>query len=302
MGRGVGIVEDRDCQFSKELMEKIKDLSPEYVSMSALRVGSHKRYRVIIDRLSFQDRYMREYLKLASLGGSYVINNPFSSDTYNKLVEIILCQKQGIPTPKTVMLPMIGKDEEDENYATSPDWEKITEEFQFPVILKPYDGASWDHVYKVSSLDELKKIYSTYGQKLLFMVQEKIEYTQYYRAFCVGQKEVLFMNYQPAPGGFGVYSHVNLENIGEKAKTIHKWTVYLNSCADFDLNSVEWCIDSKGNPYLIEGFNEVPDIDKTILPKEEYGWLVEKMSELIREKHNSEKTNKNPFEQSKESF
>jgi len=177
-------------------------------------------------------------------------------------------------------------------YLSEPDWRKIQGEIRFPAVLKPHDGSAWEHVYEVNSIEDAEKIYDALKDRHILMLQEKILYTDYYRAYCLNKKEVLFVKYEPAPYGLGRYVHANLNPIRGLTSKLRSWTLKLNRRIDFDFNSVEWCIDKNGKPYMIDAFNEVPDIDKNIFPDEEYQWLVDHFAKLVRDKLKSREKNR----------
>jgi hypothetical protein len=103
---------------------------------------------------------------------------------------------------------------------------------------------------------------------------------------------VLFVKYEPAPCGLGRYFHADLEPIKGLIKKLKNWTLKLNEIIDFDFNSVEWCVNKEGKPFMIDAFNEVPDIDKKIFPKEEYQWLVDRFAKLVRDKFKTKGKNR----------
>lgn len=110
-------------------------------------------YDVILDRISQDIPFYRSLLKLASLGGTRIINNPFWSSADDKFFNYSVASKLGIPVPKTVLLP--SKDHPPETTSESMSnliyplqWENIFSYTGFPSFLKPFDGGGWKHVYK----------------------------------------------------------------------------------------------------------------------------------------------------------
>ena len=61
-------------------------------------------------------------------------------------------------------------------------------------------------------------------------------------------------------------------------------TARINTCLDLDINVLEWCLDTDGRPWLIDAFNDVPDIQKDKLPPECYWWIVDKLAAYVQEK------------------
>src|SRR4030042_371573 len=99
----------------------------------------------------------------------------------------------------------------------------------------------------------------------------------------------------PKPLSMGKYLYSDLNPIENMKDTLTKLTIDLNTCLDLDVNAVEWCIDEEGHPWLIDAFNEVPEIKKEALPEEYYNWIVQKFVECIEDKLDSNKRNKTVF-------
>jgi hypothetical protein len=77
--------------------------------------------------------------------------------------------------------------------------------------------------------------------------------------------------------------------------TLTKLTIDLNICLDLDVNAVEWCLDESGHPWVIDAFNEVPEIKKEALPEEYYSWMVRKFADCIEDKLYSNQINNTVF-------
>ena len=176
-----------------------------------------------------------------------------------------------------------------------PDWEAIRRSIQLPCILKPYNGFAWENVYVVASYRELENLYNSLKQDHIMLVQEKIEYTDYFRVFCVNRKDVLITKWAPIPGGIGGYSVPDSKQLEVFGKRITDATTALNKMLDFDFNAAEWCIDEDGELWMIEAMNEVPDADRRFIPDEQYWWLVDKLCQCIMEKTSSNERNRTAF-------
>jgi len=72
-------------------------------------------------------------------------------------------------------------------------------------------------------------------------------------------------------------------------------TIRLNQVLDLDVNTVEWCVDESGRWWIIDAFNEVPDIIPEALPSDCYAWIVDRFAACIKDKLNSNKRNRVPF-------
>jgi hypothetical protein len=64
---------------------------------------------------------------------------------------------------------------------------------------------------------------------------------------------------------------------------------------DLDVNVVEWCVDEAGRWWVIDAFNEVPDVIPEALPPVYYTWIVDRFAACIRDKLAAGKTNRVPF-------
>jgi hypothetical protein len=289
-----GILEDRNDQFARDVAEKLSDLSPEFLRLGELNSPAKMDVQVILDRLSFQNIFLREAVKSFALNGTYVINNPFTSQIYNKSVDMDVSHSLGIPRPKTVILPM-PDDDPDDHTMKEPDVEAVLRTIDFPCVLKPYDGYAWENVYHVTSRSEFINLYDAMKFRRVMLAQEYIERRHYYKVFCVNKKDVLFVEYVPKPFGQGLYLESSLAPIEGLVEKIRNWTIQLNKALDLDFNTLEWSITSDGDPYLIDAYNEVPEVLKNGMPPNHYWWIVNKVCECVREKLDKGEKNRNPF-------
>jgi hypothetical protein len=291
----IGILELRDDEFIKDIVSKISDLGTEFISLREVGIPLNLDYRVLVDRMSYNHPFLLEAVKSLSLGGTYVINNPFSFTATNKIVDTGICSTLGIPHPKTLVLPLINEEWEAGDSVREPDMEHVGREIGFPCVLKPHNGFAWENVYFVNSMNELRNLYDSLKHKHLLIVQEKIEHRDYYRAFCVNKREVLPIKYNPKPGCMGEYIWSDLKPIEGLVDKISKWTTELNSSLDLDFNAVEWAIDLDGKPFLIDAFNDLPEVRRQAMPHDYYGWIVERFSQMVMEKADSRERNKTIF-------
>lgn len=278
----IGILELKRDEFITEVVKRLKGHKVSYIQLKEWTVPLSSKYRVVIDRMSYDNTLLREMLKNYSLDGTYVINNPFSASLSNKIVDSKICSSLDIPVPETRVFPII--DEELKKTIAEPNWEKLKEKISFPVVFKPYDGYGWTDVYIVGSMGELKNLYNAFKDENIMLVQKFVSATVY-RAFCINKKDVMIKKWNPP-------QDTDLSEISSAVKKIKKWTVKLNKALDFDLNSTEWSIDEKGKPFMVDAFNDVPLITRRELNEEQFNWIVEKFTECIKEKATSNAKNK----------
>jgi hypothetical protein len=291
----VGVLESRSDRFINDVIYRLGDISAEFVSVAAERVPIRRQYRVLVDRLSFRYPFLREMVKSLSLSGTYVINNPFAASATNKLVEIEVGSRLGLTFPKTIILPDRPATEETDGLVTQPPLSQVAEELGFPCVLKPFDGYAWEDVHIVNSPVELFDIYHTLSPRRILLAQQLIRYKDYFRVFCFDKRDVLFIKWIPKPLAMGHYLHCDPNSIGDAKERLTTQTIQLNQTLDLDVNVVEWCVDEQGQWWVIDAFNEVPDVVREALPPEYYSWIVDKFAACIRDKLNPDKRNRTTF-------
>jgi hypothetical protein len=291
----VGILESKSDTFVNDVVSSLGEVEVEFLSFRHQKAPITSDYKVIVDRASFCHTYLKETMKNLSLSGAYVINNPFAATATNKLLDIGIANDLGISIPKTFALPGVTSSDETEEWIGEPVWEEIIDEVGLPCILKPFDGYAWTDVHIVNSLEELKQVYSSTCVSRVVLVQKLIRYEDYYRVFCLNKRDVLFIKWIPKPFSMGQYLYSDLKAIEGMIDRLTKLTINLNVCLDLDVNAVEWCIDENGRPWVIDAFNDVPEINKEALPQVYYDWMVTKFVECIKDKLNSNKKNKTVF-------
>lgn len=291
----IGILESKQDPFIQDIASRLADFQVDFPSFNAQPIPVQADWAVIIDRISFSHTYLREIVKNLSFGGTYVMNNPFAAFTTNKLIELMVCQALGIAYPKTVLLPNQFWREDLGEIIREPDFDQVVSYIGLPCVVKPFDGYGWENIFFISTLQELKDIYLAKKEDFTLLVQEQIKYVDYYRAFCINKKDVLFVKWVPRPFAMGQYLVSDLKPIEGQLGVMTQQTIQLNTVIDLDVNAVEWCVDEKGQTWMIEAFNEVPDIDKRSIPEPYYNWIVEKFANCVIDKAVTGAKNKTIF-------
>ena len=295
----VGFLEFRDNPFIQSVARGLSNLETEFIRVGELTHPSPSPYRVVIDRVSFCDPFLRAILRYWSVSGTYVINNPFFTPTMDKLSELVLYDRLGIRYPRTVVLPRVNRVEDMREIVAEPEWKALEERIGFPCILKPLDGYAWQDVFRVETSTALRGLYESLSDSRTLLVQELIEYTDYYRAFCVDRREVLLVRWTPRPFDRGEYAVADpgaLADIGEQIRTK---TVELVRAQGLDFNTVEWSITKDRAPVIIDSYNDVPDVRPEKLPASTYTWIVDAFCGCVRRKLESgEKNSQSPAEPS----
>jgi hypothetical protein len=291
----VGILEDRSDHFITDVVSRLSDVSVEFMFITEEKVPVERGYRVVVDRLSYRYPFLMELVKNLALSGTYVINNPFAASTTNKLVDMRLGSSLGLNFPKTIVLPDQSVIEETEGLVARPDLHRVAEELGLPCILKPFNGYAWQDVHVARSIEDLHNLYLVLSPRHILMAQQLIRFRDYFRVFCFDKKHVLFIRWLPKPLAMGEYLSCDLTEMGGIADRLSDLTIQLNQALDLDVNVTEWCVDEEGRWWVIDAYNEVPDVVPEALPPDCYLWIVNMFAACIRNKLDSGKKNLTPF-------
>ncbi|NNE35429.1 MAG: hypothetical protein HKN13_09340, partial [Rhodothermales bacterium] len=120
------------------------------------------------------------------------------------------------------------------------------------------------------------------------MLQEGIEFEDYFRCYGVGQRDVLVMRYNPgAANSQARYEEVDRSPIPPKMlKRVEKDVLALCRALGYDLNTVEFAVRD-GIPYAIDFMNPAPDADYHSVGLDSYKWVVETVGKFLVEKARS---------------
>ena len=287
----VGILVGREKTFPVSLIEKVNergggDVVAEFVKVGGVRHDGGRQYDLIVDRISHEVPFYRAFLKRAALEGTVVINNPFWWSADDKFFNYSLATKLGVAIPKTVLLPQ--KDyiegitpESLRNLEYPLDWQGIADYVGFPAIIKPFDGGGWKNVSRVNSLEELWKVYDTTGT-LCMTLQEMVEWDQFVRCYCIGQRDVMIMPYDPRKGYLSGEQYINNPTYlsADVAERVYNDVLTLNRALGYDLNTVEFAIQD-GVPYAIDFMNPAPDAELASVGEFYHHWVTDAVTDLI---------------------
>lgn len=278
----IGILFGRERSFPMAVIERInskqeKNIIAEPVLIDKVIQGEASGYTVIIDRISQDVPFYRAFLKNAALCGTAVINNPFWWSADEKFFNNALATKINVPVPKTVILPSKERpddtiDESFLNLSYPLNWEKIFEYVGFPAYMKPFAGGGWKHVYKLHDANEFYEKYNETGQ-LVMLLQEEIQFEEYYRCYCIGRKYVRIMSYEPRNPHHLRYV-ADFKPSEERLKQMTDIVLRINKYLGYDFNTVELAVKN-GVPYAIDFCNPAPDADINSVGQENFDWVVE---------------------------
>jgi hypothetical protein len=285
MTKRVGLMVGREWSFPPAFIDEVnrrdQGVEAEMVSIADVAMDDPCPYDVIVDRISHEVSSYRAYLKQCVLQGAAVINNPFMWTADDKFFGAALITKLGVVSPRTVLLPNkdyipgIDRAESLRNLRLG-EWDALTARVGLPCILKDAHGGGWRDVYVCKSRDELIQQYDQSGL-LTMIVQEFIQFEQFVRCMCLGQEEILVMQYDPRQRRYIVdadYLPATLrDRVVRDCRTIVR-------ALGYDMNSIEFAIRD-GVPYAIDFMNPAPDMDIYSLTPPYFEWVVTRMADLV---------------------
>jgi glutathione synthase/RimK-type ligase-like ATP-grasp enzyme len=279
--------------FIDRINEKnIKGIQAEAVTVDMVQQAAPTDYAVIIDRISQDVPFYRAYLKNAAISGTAVINNPFWWSADEKFFNNALAEKIGIPVPKTVILPTHARPDDTDansfrNMQFPLSWESIFDYIGFPAYMKPHDGGGWKSVYRVDNPDDLFAKHAE-TEQLVMMLQEEIQFTEYFRCYALGGNKIHIMQYEPRNPHHLRYVKDAAPVAAKLLKTIEDYCIKLNQALGYDFNTVEFAVRD-GIPYAIDFCNPAPDADIHSVGQENFDWIVENAANLAIEKAKAHK-------------
>jgi len=297
--RRVGLLVGRERSFPDALIAEVarRDVGvvASYAQVDIARADAPPAYDVLVDRISHEIPCYQAWLKLAAASGTHVINNPFFRIADDKLFDVVLAARLGVAVPKTALLPSksFGSDITAgslSNLACPLDWEGLARDLGFPMYVKPHWGGGFRDVTRVTDLESLWKAYDQSGT-LTLIAQEEIRWTQYVRCIVVGTSEVLPALWDPRLPHFERYVRAAVEmpplDAAIRARCV-KDAKTLCAALGYEMNTVELAIRD-GVPVAIDFMNSAPDFDISSLGPETFGWVVDKMADLVIARANAER-------------
>jgi len=254
----------------------------DFVKLGPTMMDTVPEYAVLVDRISHEVPFYRSYLKYAVLQGVIVVNNPFMWTADDKFFGASLATKLGVASPKTMLLPnkeyipAISHQESLRNLAFPLDWDAVVREVGLPCILKDAHGGGWKGVYICRTRDELLKHYNESGL-LTMVVQQFIDWEQFVRCICIGQREILPIHYDPKARKYIVDPDYLAPALRDRIIADSRTLV---GALGYDMNSIEWAVKD-GVPYAIDFMNPAPDFDINSLTQEYFDWVVQHVADLV---------------------
>ena len=297
----IGVLYGMEDTFPGALVERINEMTSaadykgepiqaESVCVGAVALDTPAKYAVIVDRISHDIPFYRAYLKHAVLSGTAVINNPFWWSADDKFFNYSLAAKIGVAVPRTVILPHkhfppLTAERSMRNLQYPLPWHEVFEAVGFPAFLKPVDGGGWRDVYHVHNPDDFFRAYDQ-SRDLCMTLQAAVKFTDYFRCYVVGQREVRIMPYDPRRPHHERYLLDPPAYDPKLLERVRKDALTLCRALGYDLNTVEFAVED-GIPYAIDFMNPAPDADRHSVGAENFEWIIDAVSRLALEKAHS---------------
>lgn len=283
----IGLLFGMEQTFPPALVEAINSrdagVSAEFVKIGAVTLDELFEYDVILDRISQDVPYYRSMLKLAALNGVRIVNNPFWWSADDKFFNYAIAQKAGIPVPRTALVPSKNHppdttSESFRNLLFPLNWQEIFDYVGFPAYFKPHDGGGWKHVYKVHDVEEFFDAYNKAGDHVMTL-QESIEFTEYYRCYCIGRQHVHIMPYEPRNPHHLRYK-ADFTPTPAMLKTLEELCIKICTMLGYDFNTIEFAVRD-GIPYAIDYMNPAPDADRNSIQEDNFAWILKTSADYL---------------------
>ncbi len=287
----IGILFGQENSFPQAFVDRVNEkkeagIVAEFVTIDKVEQGEPTEYAVIIDRISQDVPFYKAYLKNAALNGTAVINNPFWWSADEKFFNNCLATKLGVPVPRTMLLPshVMPTDTNEHSFRNlfgHFKWEEVLKSVGFPAYMKPHSGGGWKSVYK---LDDMHTFHQKHPEteQLVMLFQESIDFTDYFRCYCLNRESVHIMPYEPRNPHHLRYA-TEVKTTGKAwdklKKEIHGHVLALNKSLGYDFNTVEFAVRD-GIPYAIDFCNPAPDADINSVGEANFEWIVENAANM----------------------
>jgi len=126
---------------------------------------------------------------------------------------------------------------------------------------------------------------------LVMMLQEEIQFEEYFRIYCLGGKAVRIMQYEPRNPHHLRYIQDPKPIAKKLLKTMENIVLKINHSLGYDFNTVELAVRD-GIPYAIDFCNPAPDADVHSVGQDNFDWVVEAAANMAIEKAKAHKDGK----------
>ncbi len=275
--------------FSQSVIEtinkkKIPNVTAELLKIGALCIDDVIKYNVIFDHVSNEVPFYLSMLKLASLRGVNVINSPFRDCIDDKFFLASLITSLGIKVPKTAVLPSKehppGTNSETLRNLEYPiDWDSVFYYAGFPAYIKPNHQNAFQSIFKVYNSQEFFSAYDLTGNRHM-LLQECIEYDEYYRCYCIGKNQCRVMFYNPDKPHNQRYISGEWKINKEMESILKEQSLKICTALNLDFNVIEFAVRD-GEAFAVEMFNPTANAELEFLHEENFNWVVEQTADLL---------------------
>ncbi|MGA8248479.1 MAG: hypothetical protein WB797_16355 [Nocardioides sp.] len=244
-------------------------VASERLTIEPFDLTDRVRTGLVIDRLAHWYFHPREWLKKASLvNGTYLLNSPFTFQSYEKHAAYCAMLRLGLKVPKTILVPYKNPiDNHRWTYTSAKynrpfDLDLLAAELGFPLYMKPFDGGGWRGVSRIENPDDLHRAYDESGEMLMHL-QATVDYDHFARALSIGAETMVmdFRPEQPMHNRYAVSHDFLSPAAGKQAVAISR---IVNAFFGWEFNSAEMLV-AGDEVYPIDYANACPDVSVTSL-------------------------------------
>jgi hypothetical protein len=244
-------------------------IASERLTIEPFDLDDPVRTGLVIDRLAHWYYHPREWLKKAALvDGTYLLNCPFTFQSYEKHAAYCAMVRLGLKVPKTILVPYKNPIDNHRWTYTSArynrpfDLDVLAAELGYPLYMKPFDGGGWRGVSRIENPDDLHRAYDESGEMLMHL-QATVDYEHFARALSIGPETMVmdFRPEQPMHNRYAVNHGFLSPSAGHQAAAISR---IVNAFFGWEFNSAEMLV-AGDEVYPIDYANACPDVSMTSL-------------------------------------
>jgi hypothetical protein len=292
MSAKVGILFGQERSFPEALARTISERGRGRVTAEPARVGAARqdalpKYDLVLDRISQDVPYYRTLLKALAARGTQVVNNPFWWSADDKFIGNLIAESAGVAVPRTVLLPHHAHppgttSESFTNLEFPLRWSDVFDYLGFPIFMKPAYGGGWKDVHRVTNPAEFMAAYAQ-THTLTMIAQEAIEFTTYFRCYCLGRSKVRIMPYDPKQPHHLRYVRNGPPIDPALLERVTRDCQALTTALGYDFDTLEFAVRD-GIPVAIDFMNPAPDADLSSVGPDNFAWIVDASADFLIER------------------
>jgi hypothetical protein len=280
----IGILYGRGREFPEAFIREVNrqgegEIEASGVTLDKVIAGETPAYAVIVDGISAEVPFYREYLKTAALSGTAVVNNPFlfAGDSF---FSASMAAKLGVPVPRAALLPSRDLPEGTTgasfpNLAFPLDWDHIFRYVGFPAYLAPSGGGEANEGWRIDDAQGFFERHAVTGRRPMILRQE-IDSEANYRVYWVGEEEMRVTGYDPRRLPQERY-RAELVPTPSLEALLKDYSRRLNLFLGYEVNAVDFTV-SGGIPYAVGLYNPATEVTPGCAGEENFRWLIERVA------------------------